>query len=462
MPTVRSLAAAALLGVLAPLALAAAAPAMAQDAADRRIVVLRLDGVVDPFIASYVKDEVAEAQDGGAAAILLTIDTPGGLDSSMRQIVQAILASDVPVICYVSPDGARAASAGTFVLLSCPVAAMAPATNAGAAHPVGLSGAIASEKATNDAAEFIVSLAERHGRNAEWAERAVRDSISASAEESLDLGVIDLVAGSTPDLLDAVDGSTVSVAEGREVTLDLGGAVLEDRSLGWGPGLLHDLLDPNLAFLFLYLGLALVIAELFVPGLVLGITGGVMLILAVVALGMLPVEIVGVVAILASLAFFALELKHPGLGLPTVAGITALVLGGLFLFDPSVPSARVSPFVIAPVALFAAGFFGIAVQAAIRMRRRPAMSSPGAQALGRIGVVVRPVDPLGIVRVSAEEWTAESLRGPIPAGESVRVVSMRGLRLIVEPVVVEAGAQAAPGGSVVGPSGAERTKEDLG
>jgi membrane-bound serine protease (ClpP class) len=459
MPTIRSLAAAALLGALA---LAAAAPAMAQDAPDRRIVVLRLDGVVDPFIASYVKDEVAEAQNDDAAAILLTIDTPGGLDSSMRQIVQAILASDVPVICYVAPDGARAASAGTFVLLSCPVAAMAPATNVGAAHPVGLSGAIASEKATNDAAEFIVSLAERHSRNAEWAERAVRDSISASAQEALDLGVIDLVAASTPDLLDAVDGRTVSVADGREVTLDLGGAVLEDRSLGWGPGLLHDLLDPNLAFLFLYLGLALVIAELFVPGLVLGITGGVMLILAVVALGMLPVEIVGVVAILASLAFFALELKHPGLGLPTVAGIAALVLGGLFLFDPSVPSARVSPFVIAPVALFAAGFFGIAIQAAIRMRRRPAMSSPGAQALGRIGVVVRPVDPLGIVRVSSEEWTAESLRGPIPAGESVRVVSMRGLRLIVEPVVVEAGAQAAPGGSVVGPSGAERTKGDLG
>jgi membrane-bound serine protease (ClpP class) len=459
MRTTRMLAAAALTGALA---LAAAAPAMAQDAADARIVVLRLEGVVDPFIASYVTDEVEAAQDGEVAAILLTIDTPGGLDSSMRQIVQAILASDVPVICYVAPDGARAASAGTFVLLSCPVAAMAPATNAGAAHPVGLSGAIASEKATNDAAEFIVSLAERHGRNAEWAERAVRESISASAQEALDLGVIDLVAGSTTDLLDEVDGRTVSVADGRELTLDLGGAVLEERSLGWGPGLLHDLLDPNLAFLFLYLGLALVIAELFVPGLVLGITGGVMLILAVVALGMLPVEIVGVVAILASLAFFALELKHPGLGLPTVGGIAALVLGGLFLFDPSVPSARVSPFVIAPVALFAAGFFGIAIQAAIKMRRRPAISTPGAQALGRIGVVVRTVDPLGIVRVSSEEWTAESLRGPIPAGESVRVVSMQGLRLIVEPVVVEAGAQAAPGGSVVGPSGAERTKGDLG
>jgi membrane-bound ClpP family serine protease len=144
-----------------------------------------------------------------------------------------------------------------------------------------------------------------------------------------------------------------------------------------------------------------------------------------------------------------------------VGGIAALVLGGLFLFDPSVPSARVSPFVIAPVALFAAGFFGVAIQAAIKMRRRPAISTPGAQALGRIGVVVRTVDPLGIVRVSSEEWTAESLRGPIPAGESVRVVSMHGLRLIVEPVAVEAGAQAAPGGSVVGPTGADRTKGDV-
>ena len=209
--------------VLAFLATACAAFGAHGAAAQSRspaVVELRIDGVVDPFVADHVEGGIADAADADAAAVLLKIDTPGGLDSSMRQITQAILNAEIPVIGYVSPQGARADSAGTFILLSTNIAAMAPATNVGAAQPVGLSGAVASEKAVNDAAEYIVSIAEARDRNAEWAESAVRDAESVSAEEALRLDVIDLIAPDVPTLLADVDGTTVEVA-GEPVTLDL-------------------------------------------------------------------------------------------------------------------------------------------------------------------------------------------------------------------------------------------------
>jgi membrane-bound serine protease (ClpP class) len=419
-------------------------PAGAQSPSGDHVVSLRLDGVVDPFVASYVESGIGAAEEEGATAVLLTIDTPGGLDSSMRRIVQAVLNSPVPVLCYVSPEGARAASAGAFILMSCPVAAMAPATNVGAAHPVGVAGAIESEKVTNDAASFIVSLAERRGRNAEWAERAVRDSISSSAEEALRIDVIDLIAPDVPDLFRQVEGTDVEVAGGEEVTLRLTGTTLDERKLGWGVGFLHALLDPNVAFIFFYLGLALLFVELFVPGLVLGTTGVIMLILAVVALGMLPVQIIGVVLLLASIVFFVLELKVPGVGLATLGGIVTLVLGGLFLFDSAVPSTSVSLWVIGPVAIFTALFFTVVVRAAIRMRRQPKMSS-ASSVLGAVGTVVRDLDPQGVVHVASEEWSAESRAGTLLAGTSVRVIALQGLRLVVEPVTLEPGVSAEAG-----------------
>lgn len=440
----RNLARAARLGVGA-LAVATSFPLAASAQTAGVVVELPMEGVVDPFLADHIEDGLAAAEREGAAAILLTIDTPGGLDSSMRQIVKAILNSDVPVIAYVSPEGARAASAGTFVVMAAHVAAMAPATNVGAAHPVGLSGAIASEKATNDAAEYLVSLAERRGRDAGFAEAAVRDSVSISAEQALERGVIDLIASDIRSLLDEVDGTQVELAGGTTTTLQTSGATVEQDSMGAFFGFLHALFDPNLVFLFFWLGLALIALEFFVPGGVSGTVGGLMLVTSLAALGMLPVQLIGVGLLVASVVFFILELVHPGLGVPTAAGIVSLILGGLFLFDSSVPGVSVSPFMIVPVALFAALFFGLVVQQAIRLRRRR-VETRTDQIVGTQGVVVRDLDPTGIVLVASEEWTAESPSGPVRKGERVRVVALDGIRLKVEPATEGAPAVPAPEG----------------
>jgi membrane-bound serine protease (ClpP class) len=420
----------------------AAVPAGAQELSDS-ILEVRIEGVVDPFVADYVQNAIADAQDEGAAAVLLTMDTPGGLISSMRQITQAILNSRVPVIGYVSPEGARAASAGTFILLACPVAAMAPATNVGAAQPVGLSGAIASEKAVNDAAKSIVAIAERQGRNAVWAESAVRDAVSASAEEALQLDVIDLIAPDVPTLLAEVDGTTVTVAGGEEVTLQVAGATIRERGLGAFVGFLHALLDPNLAFLFFWFGLALIVIEFFVPGGIAGTTGAIMLVASLVALGMLPVQLIGVAFLLASIGFFVLEVLHPGVGVPAVAGVVTLMLGGWYLFDSSVPNVRVSPLVIVPVAAFAAFFFLVVVRSALQLRRKKVVSREEIL-VGSEGTVVRDLAPVGVVKVASEEWTAEAVRGTPARGERVRVVAMEGLRLKVEPAEEPAPQPAGP------------------
>jgi membrane-bound serine protease (ClpP class) len=422
-----------------PLALAASAQTSGV------VVELSVDGVVDPFIADHVEDGLADAEREGASAVLLTIDTPGGLDSSMRQIVKAILNSDVPVIAYVSPEGARAASAGTFVLMAAHVAAMAPATNVGAAHPVGLSGAIASEKATNDAANYLVSLAERRGRDTAFAEDAVRESVSISAERALERGVIDLIASDIRALLDAVDGRPVELAGGTTETLRTSGAAVEQDRIGPFFGFLHALFDPNLVFLFFWLGLALIALEFFIPGGVSGTLGGLMLVTSLAALGMLPVQLIGVALLVASVVFFILELLHPGIGVPTAGGLVTLVLGGLFLFDSSVPGVSVSPFMIAPVALFAALFFGLVVQQAVRLRRRR-VETRTDRIVGEEGVVVRDLDPTGIVLVASEEWTAESPSGPVRRGERIRVLALEGIRLKVEPATEEAPAMQAPEG----------------
>jgi membrane-bound serine protease (ClpP class) len=444
-----------LLFLVAMLALAPAGGAAgAQDSGTNPLaVVIELDGVVDPFTASHVEGRIAEANRDAAAAVLISVDTPGGLDSSMRKIIQSILGSRVPVICHVAPEGARAASAGTFILIACPVAAMAPGTNVGAAHPVGVSGAINLQKAENDAAAYIRSLAERYGRNADWAERAVRESISASAHEALDLGVIDLISASQAALLRDVDGRTVRVAGGEEVVLSTSGLAVERRGMGAGLALLHTLLDPNLAFIFLWLGISFVAVEFFVPGGILGVTGAIMLVLAFMALGMLPVQLIGILLLVASVAFFLLELKLPGNLIGTVAGLISLILGGLFLFDPSVPSARVSPWVIAPVAVLAAVFFMFVIRAAIRMRGSKIASGVGPL-IGAEGTVVTKLDPSGIVQVASEEWTAESQGEPVPPGGRIRVVGVEGLRLKVvavegsmEPSQARAGSPGGEGGT---------------
>jgi membrane-bound serine protease (ClpP class) len=422
------------LGVVVAAVAAMGAPALARAQSPApSVIALSATGVVDPFLANYLREGIEGAPDRGAAAVLISIDTPGGLDSSMREINQAILASTIPVICYTAPSGARAASAGTFIMFACPENAMAPGTNIGAAHPVGVSGAVESEKVTNDAAAYIRSLAERWGRNADWAEQAVRESVSISSQEAVSIDVADRLASSDADLLTQLDGTEVHAGNGAPVTLHVTNATVEPESMGFGASLLHGLFDPNLAFLFFYLGLALIVIELLHPGIsVPGILGTALLIVAFVSFGFLPVQIAGVVCLIASAVCFLLELKHPGLGLPLAGGVVFLVLGGLLLFNRSVPNAQVSPWLLAVVAALLVGFFGFVVSAVVKAKRLHPVTGTHTL-IGETGVALSTLDPDGEVRVRWERWSALSSGDPIPNGSRVRVVEVRGVRLVVEP-----------------------------
>ena len=431
----------------AMLLVAGLASLSAAQPAEGSVARLSLEGVVDPFVADYLQEGI-EGADG--VAVLLTIDTPGGLDSSMREIVQAILASETPVLCYVSPEGARAASAGAFILMACHVAAMAPATNVGASTPVGIGGVTLSRKVEQDAAATIRTLAEDRGRNADLAETFVTESHSITAQEALDGDLIDLISSSERSLLDEADGLRVTMGDGATATVVTDDAEIQDVSMTAGVGLLHQLFDPNLAFIFFWLGLALIVLELIVPGHVFsGTVGTILLLLSIVSFGLLPVRLIGIALLVASVVFFVIELKVPGLGIWSIAGIVALVLGGLFLFDTS-GGVRVSPFAIAPVAAFMALFFGFVVSKALAMRHLPAAQGPQA-IVGREGVVLAGgLDPEGVVRVAAEEWKATSPAGNVPAGSMIRVTRLDGLVLTVEPLDLE---HAPTGGAPPGQGG---------
>ncbi len=419
-------------------ALSLASAAHAQDG--EPIVGLSLDGVVDPFIADHLRGQIEQAQIDDAPAVLLTIDTPGGLSSSMREITQAILGSDVPVIGYVAPEGARAASAGAFVLLSCPVAAMAPGTNVGAATPVGVAGIVETEKVTNDAIASIRSIAETYGRNADVAASFVSEAASITAQEALDDNVIDLISPSTEALLSDLAGSTVTLADGSTVTLpaDLADRPIDERTMSPLVGFLHQLFDPNLAFLFFWLGLALIVLELLVPGHIFsGTVGTLLLIIAIVSFGLLPVRLAGILLLIAAVVLLLVELSAPGLGVWGIAGVVCLVLGGVFLFNGA-GGVHVSPVLIAVVAIGAALFFGIAVSKVLQIRKLPTAQGPDI-VIGKEGVVVGDgVGPDGgVVRVASEEWRARSDAGALPGGTHVKVTALDGLILTVEPLSQE-------------------------
>ncbi len=412
-------------------------PAHAEGTAS--VVSLKLNGVVDPFNADYLRGAIADANRDGAPAILLQIDTPGGLASSMREITQAILSSRVPVICYVAPEGARAASAGAFVLMSCPVAAMAPGTNVGAATPVGVSGVALERKVTEDAVASIRSMAETYGRNADVAESFVRDATSISAEQALADGVIDRIEPSTASLLAAVSGTTVTLGDGSTTTVAaLTGLTLAPRSMAPAVAFLHNLFDPNLAFIFFWLGLGLLVLELVIPGhIVSGAVGAILLIIAFVSFGLLPVRLVGIALLIASVVFLVLELKAPGLGVWSLAGVASLIAGGLFLYDGA-GGVRVSPVVLIAVAASVALFFGLALSKLLEIRHAPALPHGMQAILGKEGVVIGAgLGPMGVVRVASEEWRAESSAGPLPGGARIKVTGHDGLVLTVEPSIEE-------------------------
>ena len=435
-----------LVALIVSLGLTTAGTARAQDPDAPAILGLRLNGVVDPFLADYIRRGVESANDEGAPAVLIRIDTPGGLSSSMREMTQAILGSRIPVICYVEPEGARAASAGAFVLMSCPVAAMAPGTNVGAATPVGVSGLTLERKVTNDAVASIRSMAEIYGRNADVAESFVRDATSISATQALEEGVIDRIEPSVDSLLAAVSGTTVTLGDRSTTTLpDLTGLDLTERSMSPGAGFLHGLVDPNLAFIFFWLGLLLIVVELIVPGHIFsGTVGTILLLTAFVSFGVLPVRLIGIAFLVASVVFFVLEVKGPGLGVWSLGGLASLVTGGLFLYDGS-GGVRVSPWVLLGVAAVVGLFFGVVFSKLLALRHIPPVPHGADALIGKDGVVVGSgLGPTGVVRIAAEEWRATSPAGPLLGGTRIRVTALDGLVLTVEPFSDEHVSASAP------------------
>jgi len=398
------------------------------------IHVVTIDGTINPVMARYVESAIGAAEDSDAAAVVLRLDTPGGLDSSMRDIVQRIESSRVPVITYVWPPGARAASAGTFITMAGNVAAMAPNTAIGAAHPVGAGGedieGTLGDKVTNDAAAYITGIAKLRGRNADWAESAVRQSISADEQEAVQLNVVDLVAPDLPSLLAAVNGRSVELLSGP-ATLQVANAPIVENNMSLVQRFFLILSDPNIAFILLSVGLAAIAIEMLHPGFILpAVVGSIALLLAFFSLGTLPVNWAGVLLILLAFTLFIAELLVAGFGALGVGGIVSLILGGLLLTSTSNPEFQVSRWLIYGWAAVIGVFFLMVMSAILRMRRMPATT--GAQALiGRVAVARSPLEPSGQVFLQGERWQATSEDGPVQVGERVIVTGVRGLRLTV-------------------------------
>ena len=404
-----------------------AAPASASYT--QPIVVVSLTGTVDPLSARYVERGINTAKTEHASSVLIKIDTPGGLSSSMRSIVQAIAGSKVPVVCWVGPTGARAASAGAIIMLGCPVAAMAPGTNIGAAHPVGFGGQVLDEKVTNDAAAYARALAQAHNRSADIAEKMVRQSISLTAEEALQKKLIDFIEPSEFGVMTHLTGEKsvngLSIAGTQPVYSFVKMTFIES--------VLHGIIDPNIIFLLFLFGLVGIIIEILHPGIRLpGVLGVLSFIISLVLLDLLPVNIAGVVLLLVGMALLAFEVHIHTVGIAATLGVTSLILGGLFLFQSSVPNAAVSKGLVVGMAIALAAFFTLVVRVMVQTRRRLPKGAKLQDVVGAEAVVVRALDPIGIVRAHREQWSARATAGTIPEGAHVRVTGVQGLTLHVE------------------------------
>jgi len=412
-------------------------------------MVIEVRGIINPLTAQYLDRALRLARQRTARLMVLLLDTPGGLDSATRDMVQALLESHIPTVVYVAPRGARATSAGLFITLAADVAAMAPATHIGAAHPVPLGQDISEvmdEKATSDAAALVRSVATTRGRNAEWAERAVRENLSVTADEALEQNVIDLIAEDLDDLLLQLDGREVSTSSGP-VVLRTEGAPVERRPMNVVERFMHIISDPNIAYLLLASGSLLLIAELADPGLSLpGIASVVCFILAFMALGSLPVNWAGVVLLGVAVIFFVVGLLTDTEAIVTVAGLVPFVLGSLILFSPftvsppAAPDLRVNLWLIGVMAAVILTFSLVVLRAILAATRLPPKS--GAQRLvGRRGVARTDLSPGGQVRVELEDWSAVAIGDSIQAGEPVQVVGISGVRLQVTKVDPESSAK---------------------
>ncbi|MBM2825807.1 MAG: hypothetical protein HW402_1471 [Dehalococcoidales bacterium] len=406
-------------------------------AATPTIDVLHIKGTINPVLVDYVKRGIEQAEANDAVACIIQLDTPGGLDTAMRDIIKDIIDARVPVVVYVSPSGARAASAGVFISMAAHVAAMAPSTAIGAAHPVSVgAGGEATmsktmeEKVVNDAAAYIRSLAQAHGRNMEWAEKAVRESVSADAQQALKLNIIDLIAPDLNDLITQLDGRQVAMLDGRSVTLHTKDATINHNLMTTIESFLYAISDPNIAYLLLSLAMIGIAAELYNPGLIFpGVIGGIALLLAFYSLGVLPVNYAGILLIVLAFALFTAELFTHSFGMLTAGGITSLVLGSLILFKGG-PVFQVNPGLIATTTIIITAFFVFVVSRVIAAHRRQATTGK-EELIGKTATVRVALNPEGMVLFKGELWTAVSETGPVEPGEEVTITRVDGLKLYV-------------------------------
>lgn len=398
--------------------------------------VITVSATITPPVAEYIVQNIDASAKGGSDGLVILLDTPGGLDLAMRDIAKGILNSSIPVVVYVYPSGARAASAGVIITIAAHIAAMTPGTNIGAAHPVGIgvggTDKVMMKKVENDAVAYVRGIADKRGRNADWVEKAVRKSESITAEEALKLKVIDVVAADLKSLLEQIDGKEVTLSTGKKVikTKDV---ILNEKKMGTRQRILAAISDPNIAYILFLVGLAGLYFEFAHPGVILpGVVGGISLILAFFALQTLPVNYAGVLLILFGIILFIAEIKVISHGLLTVGGIISLVLGSLLLFESPDPALRVSWSVMIPtltvISLFFAGIIALVMKAQMRTRRTGKEGMVGEE-----GTAVTDIHETGKVFIKGEYWDALS-DAHVEKGRKVRIVKVEGLKIKVEEI----------------------------
>ena len=400
--------------------------------------VITVDGVITSPTAKYIAGSVEDAQKDKAEGLIILLDTPGGMDTAMRDIAKSILNAPLPVIVFVYPSGARAASAGVIITQAAHIAAMAPSTNIGAAHPVaiGLGGGgmdkTMSTKVENDAAAYARSIAKTRGRNEEWVEKAVRKSESITAEEALKLNVIDFVAPDVDKLLAAIDQKEVNLAKGKK-KISTKNAIINSKKMGTRQGILAAISDPNISYILLLIGLAGLYFELSTPGAILpGVIGGISLLMAFFGLSTLPVNYTGILLIIFGVILFFAEIKVMSHGILSIGGVISLVFGSLLLFDTAEPALRISLQVLIPTVLVVSGFFIVVIWMATKAQLRKHLT--GAEAM--IGVETEALTDItneGKVFLEGQYWKAISEK-PIKRGTKVKIVKVKGLSLIVEEI----------------------------